>query len=439
MFHWLVALGLATRDRYAVALEHRDYRTMWLANASAQAAAWALIVSRAWFVYDETGMSSDVAVVTFAAMAPAFIVPPIAGVLADRLDRRTLLGYTYLLNLGANVVLAVLAFAGQLEVWQVVLLSALNGVARYAAMPVSQALVANLVPRDILLNALSLNAATNHLSRLIGPGIVTPILALLGAPVAFFVCTVFYLVSWWQVMHVRTRSTGDAGGGRSFVGPFIAGVRYIASMPLIAMVTVMVCFHCALTMAFESALPAFSNEVLRDPAGFGILMTAVGIGSSLGSIYIGGVHSALVRGRMLLAMGLLSGLGQVVLAFAPNLLLAWFAALVMGWTQAAFMTLGQAITQSLADDRFRGRIASVNTMSFQGLMALMNLVNGLFVDTFSASWVLAANGAVFVGIMLLSFLVATPRRVYLSGIPAEAHALPRDWVRAPSPAPSGRY
>ena len=99
------------------------------------------------------------------------------------------------------------------------------------------------------------------------------------------------------------------------------------------------------------------------------------------------------------------------------------------------MTLGQAITQSLADDRFRGRIASVNTMSFQGLMALMNLVNGFFVDSFSASWVLAANGILFVGIMLLSFLAATPRRVYVSGLPAEAHALPRGW--APAPAVTG--
>lgn len=438
MMQWLAGLGISTYNRYAAALEHRDYRTMWLANASAQAAAWALIVSRAWFVYDETGMSSDVAIVTFAAMAPAFIVPAIAGVLADRLDRRTLLGYTYLLNLAANLVLALLAFTGMLEVWQVVLLSALNGVARYAAMPVSQALVPNLVPRDVLLNALSLNAATNHLSRLIGPGIVTPVLVLLGAPAAFLVCILFYLLSWWQVMQIKARSTGGAGSGGSFAGQFIAGVRYIASQPLIAMVTILVCFHCALTMAFESALPAFSNEVLRDPAGFGILMTAVGIGSSLGSIYIGGVRSALVRGRMMLVMGLLSGLGQVVLAFAPNLVLAWCAALVMGWTQAAFMTLGQAITQSLADDQFRGRIASVNTMSFQGLMALMNLVNGFFVDSFSASWVLMVNGAMFVGIMLLSFLVATPRRVYLSGIPAEAHAMPREWAPAASPAATRR-
>ena len=297
MLHWLIELGVSTHNRYAVALEHQDFRTMWLANASAQAAAWALIVSRAWFVYDETGMSSDVALVTFAAMAPAFIVPPIAGVLADRLDRRTLLGWLYLVNLGANLLLAAIAFAGLLEVWHVVALSLINGAARTAKMAVAQALVANLVPREVLLNALSLNSATNHLSRLIGPGIVTPVLVLLGAPAAFLICTLLYLLSWWQVTLIQTRSTGGAGGGHSFVGSFVEGVRYITSQPLIAMVTILVCFHCGLTMAFESSLPAFTNEVLRDPAGFGILMTAVGIGAAAGSIHIGGVRSALIRGR----------------------------------------------------------------------------------------------------------------------------------------------
>ena len=431
MFHTLAAIGRSTFNRYGTALEHRDYRNMWLANASAQAAAWALIVARAWFVYEETGMSSDVAMATFAAMAPAFIVPPIAGVLADRFDRRMVLAYTYPINLVANLVLALLSLTGMIEVWHVVALSAINGVARFAGMPVSQALAANLVPRDVLLNALSLNAATAQFSRLLGPAIVTPVLALLGAPVAFFVCTALYALSWYQVMQIRTHSRGGLEEGRSILGPFVEGIRYIASQPLIAMVTIMVCFHCSLTMAFESSLPAFTRQSLGDPNGFGILMTAVGCGAALGSLYIGGVRSTLVRGRMFLVMGLLSGLGQVALALAPNMVVAWLAALVMGWTQAAFMTLGQAVTQSLAEDRFRGRIASVNTMSFMGLMALMNLSNGYFVDHVGAVWVLSVNGAIFVGIMLLSFLVATPRRVYISGIPEEAHALPRETVSAP--------
>lgn len=430
MIAFLVNAALATRDRYALALEYRDFRNMWLANFSAQAAAWGLIVARAWFVYDDMQSSSGVGLTTFAAMAPAFIVPAIAGVLADRFDRRTLLGYTYILNLGVNLVLALMAFMGGLELWHVVALSLLNGTARYAQMPISQALSANLVPRDVLLNALSLTSATTHIAKLVGPAIVTPVLVLLGPAPAFLLCSLGYALGWFQVRRIGRQLPRGAASGANPAADFIAGFRYIASQPLIAMVTIIVGFHCSLTMAYESALPGFSQQNLGDHSLFGVLMIAVGIGSAIGSIYIGGIHSALVRGRLLFVMGSLSGAGQMLLALSPNLAVAWVAAFVMGWNQAAFMTLGQAITQSLADDEYRGRIASINTMSFQGLMALMNLGNGVFADHFGAAWVLLANGVLFMLVMLLSLLVATPRRVYITGIPAEAHAAQRVTVRA---------
>jgi len=102
----------ASLSRYTAALEYRDFRTMWLASLAAQAAAWALIVSRGWLVFDMTGSSMVVGVVTFAAMAPMLFMPPIAGVLADRFDRRNLLAATYAVNLVHNLILAVLATTG---------------------------------------------------------------------------------------------------------------------------------------------------------------------------------------------------------------------------------------------------------------------------------------------------------------------------------------
>src|SRR5438876_10472839 len=99
-------------NRYTAALEYQEFRTMWLASLAAQAAAWALIVARGWLVFDMTGSSMAVGLVTFAAMAPMFFMPPIAGVLADRWDRRTLLASTYAINLFHNLALAILAATG---------------------------------------------------------------------------------------------------------------------------------------------------------------------------------------------------------------------------------------------------------------------------------------------------------------------------------------
>jgi MFS family permease len=153
----------ATFGRYGAALEFPEFRTMWLAHLSAQAAGWALIVARAWYIFELTHSSWVVGLVTFAAMAPMMIMPPIAGVLADRVDRRTLLAVTYLINLAVTLVLAILAVFGALNEWLVIVLTLANGLARATQQSTSQALAANLVPPHRLLNALSLTAATQQL------------------------------------------------------------------------------------------------------------------------------------------------------------------------------------------------------------------------------------------------------------------------------------
>jgi len=440
----------ASVSRYTVALGYPEFRTMWLASLAAQAAAWALIVSRGWLVFDMTGSSMVVGVVTFAAMAPMIFVPPIAGVLADRFDRRNVLASTYAVNLVHNLVLALLAATGLINEWHLVALSVVNGMARATQQSVVQALAANLVPPERLLNALSLTAATQHASRLTGPALVVPLLGFFGAPAAFFLCTALYGLGWLQILRVQTRSSGGVQRGQSFVQGFTDGLRYAWTQPLIRMVLVMVFFHCSLTMAFESLLPTFAAQQfsgralagvpgvathehmgeLAMPLGgfnseatdFAILMMGVGAGALVGSILIGGIESRLVRGRLYLAMGVLSGLGEMMLSFAPNLGIAFLAAAVMGGSQSAFMTMGQALMQSLAADEFRGRIASLNTLSFGGIMAVMTLFNGYLGTHTTAASILLADGLLFASIMLASVSFAVPRGVYVRGMPARAVA-----------------
>jgi MFS family permease len=400
-------------DRYGAALQYPDFRNLWLANASAQAAAWGLIVARGWLIYDETGSSFWVGAATFAAMAPIFLVPPVVGVLADRMDRRTILAYTYGVNTAHNLLLFILALTGVLEVGMIVALSVVNGVARAAQMPTSQALAASLVPRDKLLNALSLTASTQHGSRLIGPGLVTPVLSLLGAPAAFFICTAFYVVGWKQILDMSPHPPAEGARRESFAANFVDGLSYVYVRPVLRFMLILVLFHCGLTMAFESLLPTFSAERLTGNAdGFGTLIMGVGAGAFIASVFISGIQTSKGRGNALIVTGLASGLGQVVLSLTSELWLATAAAVVMGGAQAAFMTMGQAVTQSIASDEFRGRVASLNTVGLGGIMASMNLFNGSLADQVTATSLLFWEGIAFAIIMLVSLFAVTGRRVY---------------------------
>ena len=400
-------------SRFFVALQYRDYRYLWLANGSAQAAAWALIVARGWLIFEETNSSFLVGAATFAALGPQFFVPPIVGVLADRMDRRTILAWTYSINTAHNGLLLALALGGVLEVWMLIALSFVNGMARSAQLPTSQALAASLVPREHLLNALSLNASTQHGSRLIGPGIVTPLLAIAGAPAAFLLCTVLYGLGWFQLLKIAPRGRPEETQRESFVSSFVGGLTYVYSRPVLRFMLMLVFFHCGLTMAFESLLPKFSAEHLTpDPEGFGTLMIGVGAGSFIASIFVSGIRTSKARGNVLIAMGLISGAGQVALSLTGSLWLATLAAALMGGGQAAFMTMGQAVTQTIASEEFRGRVASINTFSLGGIMAVMNLINAAAASGIGAMPLLLGEGLIFVAIMLVSLLAVTGRQVY---------------------------
>ncbi len=411
-------------ERYFIALEHRDFRTIWWANITGGAAAWALIVARGWLAYKLSGGSSaQVGLTTFMAMVPLFIVPPFIGVLADRMDRRKLLGWTYGINLAHNVILAALALTGVIQIWHLLALGFLNGVARSASMTAMAALVPNLVPRERLLNALSLNSATFSASRLIGPGLIAPLMATVGAGGAFVLCTVFYAIGFYQVLQVRTTARGGVKAGENPIKAFTDGLAYTYRQPLIRAAILIVAAHCGLTMAYESLLPSLSaNELNGGNTGFSVLMSGVGAGALVGSLWIGGVHSAIGRGRALLVLGILSGVAMLGIGFAPNLPLAIVAAAVAGAAQAAFMTITQAISQALADDRFRGRVASVVSFHIGGLMALVNLANGSLADVFHASTIFWVSGLIFAGLMVFTFATKVLRTVYLHGLPDVAMA-----------------
>jgi MFS family permease len=332
------------------------------------------------------------------------------------MDRRTILSWTYAVNGVQTGLLALLVLAGVLEIWMLIALSVVNGISRSAQMPTSQAFAASLVPRERLLNALSLNASTQHGSRLIGPGFVTPLLVLAGEPtgyvLAFAMCAAFYCIGWSKIQGIAPRAP-ERAVTESFFANFVGGLTYVYSRPVLRFMLILVFLHCGLTMAFESLLPTFSVQRLgASEGGFGTLIMGVGAGAFIASIFVSGIETTKARGNALIAMGILSGLGQVMLSFTTTLVMATGAAVIMGGAEAAFMTMGQAVTQSIASDEFRGRVASINAFSLGGIMATMNLMNGTLADEVGAQALLFTHGFIFVSIMVVSLFMFTGRRVY---------------------------
>ena len=390
---------------------------------AASAAAWALIVARGWLVFELSDSSLWVGVVTFAAMIPRVIVTPFTGYLSDRFDRRMILASMFAVNVLHNLVLAVLVLMDVIQIWHVVVLALVNGSARAAQMPAGQALIPNLVPKPLLLNAIALSQAAMHGSRLIGPAAIAPLMATVGAEGSFFLCTGFYVVSFVQTLRIGTFSTGVVDRSRGFVENMAAGLVYVYRTPRLRAIVLLALFHCGLTMSFESLLPVLSRQQLgAEGAGFTYLMMAVGAGALFSSMAMAGLKSESTKGRLFLSLGVLSGLMPVVLALSVNMPTALASAAAMGAAQGGFMTLTHTMIQAITPDGVRGRVGGVYSVHIGGMMASANLINGGLADRVNAPLLLLIGGVLFIGIMFLSWQRVTLRRIYTSGLTPEAHA-----------------
>ena len=399
-----------------VSLRYHDYRRLWLASLFAGGAAWALIVARGWLVYTISGSSMWVGLVTFAAMAPMFLTPLIAGYLADKFNRKKMLASLFVVQLGHNIVLAILAFQGSLEIPHIVLLSFVNGCARASQVPATQAMLPNLIPKEHLLNAISLNVATLQGSRLIGPALIAPLMATVGPEYAFALCTLMYLFSFLITLSIKTVSVGQIDTNQSATQNFFAGLTFVYRHPLILPLVLTTLFHCCLTMSFESLLPSVSEKLFTNGgAGATYLMMAVGAGALCLVLITANIKGMATRGRFLLLAGLISGLSPIFLGLSSNQYMALASCALMGGAQASYMAIAGAVVQEAAPAAIRGRVMSVFIWHMGSTMAAFNLINATIADTVGFGLVLGISGLVFVFIMLFSVKNKFLRNLYIHG------------------------
>ena len=435
--------------RFLAALVFRDFRFLAVATLCSGSGAWALIVARGSWVFGIPELEANaglwVGLITFAAMSPRFFATPFIGYLADRVTRKRLLQWVYLLQLAQATVMAVLVMVGVANPWYVVVLAVVNGTLRATQQTAAQSLAPNLVDRERLPNAVALNEAMQQGSRAVGPAILLAVAVLVGAgalsgsgntlfsiqslvftlgtsAIVFWACAAFYLVALISSLNIRTVSSGNIDRRRSFWANTGAGFAYAYSTPLVFGIILMAVAHCVLVMSFESMLPPLAREKLS-PDGLTFsqndvyaLMTALGIGALFSSIFIGGIVSHITRGRMFLVLGFTSSLTPIGLGLSAQTGVSMIAAVLMGLGTAGFMTITHTIIQSVVPDEIRGRVASVYSMHVGGSMAFANLLYGRLADSFSAGYVMAVVGAAFT-LVVLGTLIGSGfwRGIYLRG------------------------
>ncbi len=401
-------------------LKHADFRNTWLAGMCSGSAMWTFIIATSWLVFEASESSGWVGVTTFAAMIPFLVVSPVGGLLGDVFDRRRLASFTFVMGGVVAGAMAVLAASGLVELWHVALFALVNGTVRSVQEPSMAALVPNQVPRRDLLNALVLTSSSRHGARFLGLLVAAPLLEVdyLGVKAVLGLSVAFQLCGGLLMSRVKTVSTGETESEHGILGNIVDGMVHIYTNHTLALFVILVAFHCALVMSFESMMPVFSSESLGASGAsvFNYLMMGFGAGSLVGMMALAGVRDDRMKGRILLATGVASAVTPVMLALSANVVTAVILAGAMGAAQATFMALSNTYVQMMVPDGLRARISSLYILHAGGVMAFANLGYGFLADELSAPPILIVTGVLFLAVVVaLSVNQPALRQVYRTG------------------------
>lgn len=386
--------------RMITSLRFPDFRRLWLSFAASGSGNWTFTLGTGWLIHSLSHSPFWVGVGMFAQLGPALLVAPLAGVWADRFDRRRLTALALASAAVASGVLTALSVLRVNAVAPVVMLSLVYGAAGALLNTVGNALLPNLVPREALLNAVALQGVASRGSEFLGPLVASPLLVAYGPGAVFALCAGFNLLAALLALRITASSASAAGAGRPparLFAPVVEGLRYVRNRPLLGTLVALVGLHCGLTMSYMGLLPALVGGSMNGGGGmYGDVMMLVGLGAMAGTLLLAPIEGRRLRGWLYLVSAVLSGASLVALAFSPGMMLAMVSSFVVGLSQAIFMTLSMALVQDLVDDGFRGRVSSLYFFLAMGLMALCNWLYGALGEVIAPRLVLGSVGLGFV-------------------------------------------
>jgi predicted MFS family arabinose efflux permease len=394
-----------------------DYRRLFIALSFTAGARWALVLGRGWLVFELTDSAFAVGAVTFAGFFPFVVVGPFAGVIADRVDRRRMLMVTSAVGVVTAFALVAVTVTDVVELWHVLLLAFIAGSGQASSMPAQQALLANIVPKDILLGAVSLSGIAQHGSRIIGPLFGAALLSAFGAG-AVFILSAFLLscglLAVWMIRYRATTVGADPGARRPPVLTQLRdGLTYARSDRRISTVLVLVAFHCGFTMAFDSMMPTLSTNIGGDSGTYGSILVGLGAGAVVGVLSLSMLDSPQAQGRAFFLAGVGSGVAMLTFGFATVPVAAIAAAALAGATQASYMALSVVFIQQVVPDEFRGRVLSLFSLLAAGHMAFINLGFGWLSEIVGVRPLLVVPGLLWVVVFIAAGIGLEDVRVLL--------------------------
>jgi len=388
-------------------LKVADYFYLWIGMLASAFAMNMQLVAQGWLVYEMTSSAMNLTYVTLAFMLPQVVFSPIGGVLADRVKKKPVIGWSPLANGVATLAMAYVVMSGNVTFEDFILVGLFNGTVMALSLPARTAFIPEIVGERLMFNAMAFNTAAWNLSRILGPALAGFMIAVFadgdttsvyGVGLVYIVLSVLYLISAVTVLLIRHKGEPIKGHRKTPMHDLAEGMHYVFHSPIVGGLILLSIFPFLFGLSINTFLPAFSRDVLSGgPDDLGFLMTSMGVGAIGGSLLLAKLSGIGNKGNWVLVTNALWGVGVASFALTTEFSFAFITIGIVGFISAINMSMNRSLVQLQVEQSMRGRIMSIDLMS-HGLMPLGVVPIGYIVDHVSIQ-----AGLVTSGIML--FLV----------------------------------
>ena len=376
-------------------LGHRNYALYWVGQLVSMSGTWIELTATTWLLYQLTDSPLLLGLGGVFRAAPIFALALIGGAVADRVERRRLLLITQSSSVVTSLVLGTLVITGQVAFWHIYVINLVNATIAAFDAPGRQSLFPTLVPRGQMQNAITLNSMLFRTSNLVGPAVAGLLIARFGMASPFFVNAVSYFAIIGGLLAMRIPAVTVRPRYGRLGAELVGGLRYVRSssiLPLILVIeaTLSVFGHN------QALVTIFARDVLgTDAQGLGILLSAIGAGAIAGMIVLVVLGDVRRKGTFMIGAGVVYALMLLVFAWSRSFELSVAALAVLGFADATWGTMRNAIAQLAADDAYRGRVMSLIVIVSRGLTNASQLETGV------ATALVGAPGAATIGAVVV--------------------------------------
>jgi MFS family permease len=397
----------AGEDRSAFAFlrvfRHRNYRLFFAGQLTSLMGTWITNVTQGYLVYSLTHSPFLLGLVSFAGSVPVFFFSAFGGLISDRFDRRRMLLWTQSLACMESATLAVLTLTHVIQVWMVVCLALFQGLVNAFDVPIRQAMTVEMVGREDLRHAISLNSMMFNLARVIGPPVAGILIALVGIGICFSIDAVSYLAVIAGLILMRFPPRKPARHAHP-LRAIRQGFAYAWREKDIRSSLFLVVACSAFGASYLSLLPAIARDILHQGSeGLGFLYGAVGAGALLGAYALARVPDRHLMMTPIIA-SLSFGLALIAFSLSP---FYWLSLLLVAPCAFSLMLLGgstNSIIQLASRDDMRGRVVSLYAMAFLGMMPWGSLVQGWVAERLGIGIAVALGGLICVLASLVTWM-----------------------------------